>query len=308
MQRSELELPGGQTIRQGQPLAPYTTFGIGGPAECLVVPETLEQFAEALAWSRERGISLTLLGGGSNVLIADEGIPGLTILTRRFKAIHQVSEDTLDCECGCFLPHLSRFAERLGRAGWEFMAAIPGTVGAAVRINAGLGSGGEMADWLIGVEALDRSGSRHEFSKEDLEYGYRHSLLLGRSDLFVVQARLKLGKEDSPEGIEKRTVELLARRKRKAPKNPRNCGSVFRKTEDGIPAGLLIEKAGYKGHRMGRCQVSSEHANWVVNLGGATADEVKALIAEVSRAVEEEHGVRLRREVVYLPEDRKGDS
>ncbi len=307
--KSELPgLPDVSFVRQGQRLASYTTFGIGGPAEYLAKPQTLDQMQALLAWSAHHGLRLTYLGGGSNVLIDDSGIEGLTVITRRFKSMQRISRHQVYCESGCFLPHLSRYADEKRRGGWEFMAAIPGTVGASVRINAGLGSGGQMADWVVSVDTIDRKGTVLRLSKDDLKYGYRFSSLLRRSDLFVTGAVLNLGPKEPLEDIVARKKELLSRRKAKSPTNPRNCGSVFRRTEDNSPPGLLIDRAGLKGYRIGQCQVSLQHANWIVNLGGGTASEVKAIIDHVQKVVEATSGVKLRREVVYLPQDQEGMS
>ena len=289
-------------ILENHPLAPLTTWRIGGAAARLAAPADLEDVYRLMALALARGWPLFFLGRGSNVLIDDAGLPGLTLhLAKSLQGLERCG-DTLRAGAGVPLPRLAQAAARLGFAGFEFLAGIPGTVGAGVRLNAGA-EGESLAGVLKRVWVATPQLQLLEFTPAELGLGYRTSLLLNFPHWLVVEAEFNLSHPAGPEGIQARMAELIAQRKTRQPANPRSCGSVFKNPPAGPAAGWLIEAAGFKGHRLGDALVSRKHANFILNHGHATAAQVKALIADIQEKVWRTQGVALEREVVFLPGD-----
>jgi UDP-N-acetylmuramate dehydrogenase len=284
------------------PLAPLTTWKIGGPAQFLAVPQDVE---DVFALSREaaaRGWPLFFLGRGSNVLIADAGLPGLTLhLAKSFQTL-ELEGGTVRVGTGLSLPRLARALADRGMGGFEFLAGIPGTVGAAVRLNAGA-HGQNLGQSLRRVWVVTPALELKEVTVSEIGPGYRTSRLLHHPQWLVVEAEFVLQDEASPEKIHRRMRELLEERRAHQPAHPRTCGSVFKNPPQGPPAGRLIEEAGWKGRSLGAAQVSRKHANFIINRGGATAAEMAALMAAIEDSVWERFGLRLEREVVFLPQD-----
>jgi UDP-N-acetylmuramate dehydrogenase len=289
-------------ILENHPLAPLTTWKIGGPAKYLATAAGLEEVFRLMALAQERGWPLFFLGRGSNLLIADAGLPGLTLHLARSLQILSRRGDTLRAGAGVSLPRLARTAAALGFSGFEFLAGIPGSVGAAVRLNAGA-DGRDLAAVLSRVWVATPQLQLLEFRAGELGLGYRSSRLLFFPHWLVVEAEFLLSNPAPPEAVRRRLRELQAARRARQPANYRNCGSVFKNPKAGPAAGLLIEAAGCKGLRQGGAQVSRKHANFILNQGQATAAQVKALIAEIQERVWRTQGVALEREVVILPDD-----
>ena len=290
------------SLLENQPLAPLTTWKIGGPAKYLATAAGLEEVFRLMALAQERGWPLFFLGRGSNLLIADAGLPGLTLHLARSLQILSRRGDTLRAGAGVSLPRLARTAAALGFSGFEFLAGIPGSVGAAVRLNAGA-DGRDLAAVLSRVWVATPQLQLLEFRAGELGLGYRSSRLLYFPHWLVVEAEFFLSNPAPPEAVRRRLRELQAARRARQPANYRNCGSVFKNPKAGPAAGLLIEAAGCKGLRRGGAQVSRKHANFILNRGQATAAQVKALIAEIQERVWRTQGVALEREVVILPDD-----
>jgi UDP-N-acetylmuramate dehydrogenase len=285
-----------------QPLAPLTTWKIGGPAQYLAAPHDLEDAYKILNHAYRRGRPVFFLGRGSNVLIGDAGLPGLTLhLAKSFQKLERQG-DVLRAGAGVALPRLAQTAARWGLAGSEFLAGIPGTVGAAVRLNAGA-HGRNMANLLRRVWVATPQLQLLEFTAAELALAYRSSLLLNFPHWLVVEAEFALTQEAPTPEIQARMREFLRERQTRQPSNPRSCGSVFKNPPHGPPAGFLIDQAGFKGRRFGDAQVSWKHANFILNQGQATAADIKALVAEIQEAVWNRFGIALEREVVFLPED-----
>jgi UDP-N-acetylmuramate dehydrogenase len=298
-----LNWPGIQAPVWGsRPLAPLTTWKIGGAAAYLAAPTDLKEVFALMRLAQERGWPLWFLGRGSNVLIADTGLPGITLHLARSLQKLAVEGDTLRAGAGVALPRLAQAAGRLGFAGFEFLSGIPGTVGAAVRLNAGA-HGGSLAQVLRRVWVATPQLQLLELQVAELGLGYRSSLLLNFPHWLVVEAEFALTTPAAPEAVARRMQELLALRRDRLPSNPRSCGSVFKNPPEGPPAGWLIEAAGLKGRRLGQALVSRKHANFILNRGGASAAQVKALITEIQEQVWRTQGIALEREVVFLPDD-----
>jgi len=283
----------------GEPLARHTSFRIGGPAELLVVPETVEELAFVLRAAATWAARVTLLGGGSNVLVGDGGVPGVVVkLGRGFARLEwRESEAGADVRAGAAanLGRLARTAAARGLAGLEHAEGIPGSVGGAVFMNAGA-YGGDVASAATAVEGLDARGEPVVLAREDLGFRYRGTALPPR---FVVTAvRFTLGREDAT-SVCQRMEEIRQRRVASQPHGRANAGSIF-KNPAGDHAGRLIDVAGLKGARIGRARISERHANFIVNEGGASAEDVKGLMDVAQRVVWERSGVWLEPEVRFV--------
>ncbi len=289
-------------VYPGYPLAPLTTWRIGGPAQYLATPEDLEDIFQLMRLAQGRGWPLFFLGRGSNLLIADEGLPGLTLhLARSLQGI-DLQRDTLRVGAGVALPRLARTAADSGFSGFEFLAGIPGTVGAAVRTNAGA-HGQDLAGVLSRVWVVTPQLKLLELGVGELALGYRSSLLLNFPHWLVVEAEFSIRTPAPTEAVKSRMQELLAVRRATQPTNPRSCGSVFKNPPGAPAAGYLIDAAGFKGRRLGDALVSRKHANFILNQGRATAGQIKALINNIQETVWQTQKVALEREVVFLPDD-----
>ncbi len=285
-------------LRFNEPMSRHTSFRIGGPADALFVPRDLGELKKCLKETHELGIPVTVIGNGSNLLVCDGGIRGLVIkLSGTLDWIH-ISGNRVRAGCGVLLSTLAYKAVEAGLGGLEFAAGIPGTLGGGVIMNAGA-YGGEMKDVVTSVRALRPTGEECDFSAAEMSFGYRRSSMQN-SGLYALEVAMELqptNKEESLAVIR----DLNDRRKAKQPLALPSAGSVFKRPE-GYYAGPLIEKAGLKGLRIGDAEVSTVHANFIVNVGNATAADVLALIAHVRDTVYRESGVMLEQEVKVIGE------
>lgn len=290
-----LEVIDGLEVEPGAPLRGRTTLKVGGAAAALVTVDTVEALTELAQVCAAREVPVLVLGKGSNLLIADEGWQGVVVtLGRGFRGVEIDGEDVV-AGAAEPMPVLARkvAAEALG--GLAFGVAIPGTLGGAVRMNAGA-HGGELADVLQWADAVRFAvhGRVQRFTAEELRMTYRHTELPG--DAVVVRAALRLRRCD-PLALDADMDEMKRWRREHQPINEPSCGSVFR-NPPGDSAGRLIEAAGMKGHKVGGATVSLRHANFITVEPGATAADVHQVIQDVRRAVREHAGVELRTEVV----------
>ena len=287
-------------LRKGVALQPFTSWKVGGPAEWFAEPGERDELVSLAAWAQTQGLSLRCIGAGSNLLIADSGLPGLTICNRRLQGSRlDTANGLVEAEAGEPIPTLARKAARLGLSGLEWAVGIPGTVGGAVVMNAGA-QGGCTADWLHSVRLLDPANPATPFELEarELDFAYRHSRLQAEAWI-VLAATFKLEAGHDPAAITSSTSANLHSRTSTQPYQQPSCGSVFRNPEP-QKAGQLIEALGLKGLQIGDAQVSSIHANFIVNIGQASASDIDALIAEVQRRVLASHGLSLHPEVKRL--------
>lgn len=283
-------------LLQNVPMHRYTSWRVGGPADRLYVPASLEGLRDFLR-GLPPGEPLYFVGLGSNLLVRDAGVRGTVVLMHDALTGLRFEGAMVYAEAGVTCAKLARFAARQHLAGAEFMAGIPGTVGGALAMNAGC-HGGETWDVVHKALTVDRHGNLHERTQVDVEVGYRHVALPGEE--WFVAAWFQLQPGDAAEGGRK-IKELLARRLATQPLNLPNAGSTFR-NPDGDHAARLIEACGLKGYRIGGAQVSEKHANFIVNLGEATAADIEALIGHVHATVLREQGVDLQREVKIIGE------
>ena len=277
-------------------LKDYTSFKIGGKADIMVFPDTVEKLSKILSFSNSNNIPVFILGKGSNLLVNDDGINGVVVNTCKLDEIELIDETTVRCGCGISLSRLCRFALDNSLSGLEFAFGIPGTAGGAAYMNAGA-YGGEMKDVLVSCEHLNADGSLSSFSGNELSLGYRHSVY-SDSDLVIVSLTLKLNKGNQEE-IKSKMDELIGKRKDKQPLEYPSAGSTFKRPE-GYFAGALIEQCGLKGFTVGGAQVSEKHAGFVINIGSATAKDVLGVIEHCKNTVLTETGVLLEPEVKII--------
>lgn len=284
-------------ILLNEPLSPYTSWRLGGPADVLVLPASLDDVAAVQELARERGVPVTVLGGGSNVLIADSGLRGVVVRIGRPLSAVRITDDVVEAECGAPFPRIGRLTVQRGLTGLEFAGGVPGTLGGALAMNAGAHDQSTAAV-VLEVTAVDARGRVVRLSREDMDFSYRSSRLQKEPGLVAVKAKLRL-REASPAEVRERMRAFMERRRRTQPVGTKNAGSVF-KNPPGDFAGRLVEAAGCKGMAVGNAMVSPMHANFIINRGAATADDVRRLIEKVQTAVFERFGVELAPEVRML--------
>lgn len=287
-------------LRPDVPLAPLTTFRVGGPAEWLVTPRSFEQMQFAVDWARAQGLPLTFLGAGSNLLISDRGLPGLVICSRYWRHTHfDLETGQVTAAAGEPLPTLAWKAAKRGWRGLEWAVGIPGTVGGAVVMNAGA-HGLCTADIFQRAEIYEPGGKQRQLALADMAFQYRTSKLQGQPQA-VVQATLQLQPGHDPAAVMADTLADLEQRRATQPYDLPSCGSVFRNPQP-HSAGWLIEQSGLKGYRIGNAQIAERHANFILNCGGATAADIFQLIHYAQEQVETRWAVRLQPEVKMLGE------
>ncbi len=284
-------------IAENEPLAGHTSFRIGGPAAAFARPKSEEELRTLLRLSEKMDIRPVILGAGTNVLVPDEGLDTLVICTRGcLGTLERDGERHILAGAGVTLAHLANFACECGLSGLEFAQGIPGTVGGATVMNAGA-YGGEMSQVQIRTRAVGYDGQAWRYEEADHGFGYRTSVF-ARGEYIVTRAQYRLTPDD-PAAIRARMEELTEKRRASQPLDLPSAGSTFKRPE-GAYAAALIDEAGLKGERIGGAAVSEKHAGFIVNEGGATAEDVKALIALVQERVFEKSGIRLEPEVKIL--------
>ena len=281
-----------------EPMTKHTSFHIGGPAELMAQPQSEAELQSLLLKAAEAAVPVTLVGNGSNLLVRDKGIRGLVIKLGSMLRDIKVSGNVLTFGSGVSLAQASKKAAELGLSGMEFAVGIPGSIGGAVYMNAGAYDG-EMSKVVKSVRVMDAAGEVSELSAGELDFGYRHSALQG-SGKIVTSVTVELAVGDK-QAIAEKMADFSNRRITKQPLELPSAGSMF-KRPPGYFAGTLIDQTGLKGYTVGGAQVSTKHAGFVVNIGGATAADVLQLISDVQAKVFATHGVHLEPEVLVLGE------
>jgi UDP-N-acetylmuramate dehydrogenase len=291
--------PPPESVRAGFPLAGLATVRTGGPAEFFARAGSEAELAELLGWASRMGVEVNVVGSGSNLLVADEGVRGLVIKLDRELAAIEVEGAHVVCGGGARLPQVAARVARAGLSGIEFGVNIPGTVGGAVRMNANA-YGGQLASVLEWAEVMSASGSERRAPAE-LGFAYRESNL--RAGEIVARARFSLVKSD-PESVKATLAQMRARRHEAQPQGIKTFGSTFKNPDDpraeGRTAGLLLSEAGCNGLAVGGARFAPKHANFVENTGAATTADVLAVMDEGRRRVLERFGVALEPEVQAL--------
>jgi UDP-N-acetylmuramate dehydrogenase len=285
------------TAKFDEPMKRYTAWKIGGPADALLEPKSVGGVISAVEKAREHGIPVTILGGGTNVLVRDGGIRGLTIRLAKSLTNVEVEGTRVSADAGVLYPVLANTTAGRGLSGLEFATGIPGTVGGAVYMNAGA-YGSETKEVLDWADVF-REHEVVRMENRDLDLSYRHSALQDNLGWVVLRAGYTLVPGD-PTELKARIKEFRAQRMNGSPNRP-SCGSTFKRPPGDFP-GRVIEAAGLKGTRVGQIEVSPVHANYLVNLGGGTAEEALELIESVRNKVREKLGVELESEVRVVGE------
>ena len=298
---------GADRVLRQAPLGLLTSFRVGGPAECLFEPRDEAELMAALDEARTARVPVTLLGGGTNVLVADKGVRGL-VLRPRGSAIRQVDSGLVEADAGVTINGLVRWTVSRGVAGLEAWAGTPGTVGGAIHGNAHFG-GRLIRDVVVRTRLIDAHGKICVVAGEDMGFGYDRSRLQGSGEV-LLSATFRVSAGD-PAELRRRARASLAFRKATQPLGSPSAGCVFQNPQpeqDRLPAGMpwsagaLVDRAGLKDRTIGGARVSTTHGNFIVNDGSATAGDIRSLIELCRRTVREQFDVELRDEIVYLGE------
>ena len=277
-----------------EPMTKHTSFRIGGPAEVMAFPENADQLSAILKVSAVLDIKPAIIGAGTNILAPDEGLPGLVIcLKDNLSAVEKLDECHIRADAGASMTKTAVFAANAGLSGLEFAHGIPGSVGGGVYMNAGA-YGGEIKDVLVSAEVMTYDGVLHTYTADEMEFSYRHSRLEEEPGIVVAAVFCLTAKP--VEEIRSYMQELAAKRKASQPLDKPSAGSAFKRPVGGYAA-ALIDQSGLKGYQVGGAAISEKHAGFAVNMGGATAEDVKNLLHQVSQIVYEKTGILLEPEV-----------
>jgi len=293
----------GSQVAFSEPMSQHTTFGIGGPADALLTVRTDQQLRDLVRWTRDRGLPFMILGAGSNLLVRDGGIRGLVVkLANGFESMRQGSEPLpngwagIIAGAGVLVRKLGKYALDHGLGGLNFALGIPGTVGGALRMNAGAW-GSSMADTTRSISFLNRQGDIVTMDKERLHFSYR-GLNLEEGSI-ILRGEFRLERSDR-EGLRQEALNMQRKRRSTQPLSLPSAGSIFRNPSADVSAGELIDRAGLKGLRKGGAEVSTRHANFIVNKGDARASDVVALMEHIQDVVLDRFAVRLEPEVIII--------
>jgi UDP-N-acetylmuramate dehydrogenase len=278
-----------EILTESEPLAPLTWFRLGGPAQYLARPRGVDDLVGLMAACRKAGIPTRLLGGGSNLLVRDQGVEGVVILMES-PAFSDVTIEGRHVRAGAAVPLTALISQtaRAGLSGLEILTGIPGTVGGAIRGNAG-GRGGAIGQFVRSVTVLDANGEVQTRGREELDFGYRDSNL---DDPVILAAEMTLEPEDA-ESVVRRMRRTWIIKKESQPYGYQSSGSIFKDPSPDLSARVLIEQAGFKGAKIGGAEVSDRHANYIVAQPGATAADVLALIEQIAQGVRVQFGYDL---------------
>ena len=278
----------------------YVHFRVGGPADILLIPENKEQVIKSIKICKENNIPYFTIGNGSNLLVRDGGIKGVVIKLNEVKNI-TVSDESIEAECGAMLKDVSNEALRNSLTGFEFACGIPGTIGGAIFMNAGAYDG-EISQVIESAEVIDDNGRIKVLSREELELGYRSSIVM-KKNYIVLSAKFKL-KRGEVRKIKEIVEDLTCKRESKQPLEYPSAGSTFKRPV-GYYAGKLIQDAGLKGYSIGGAAVSEKHSGFVINKNNASAKDILDLICHIQAEVKQQFGVDLHPEVRIIGEDKR---
>ena len=281
------------------PLSKFTTFKIGGPAECMITAKSESDIKTVIDFAKANSVPLHILGNGSNLLVDDEGIEGIVLYIGRQMANIEVNGNEIVAEAGARMAQVARAALDNSLTGLEFAFGIPGTIGGGVIMNAGA-YGGELCQVVTKVDAYDKEGNFHTFANEDLQFGYRRSLLKEKG--YIVTKVYMECKEGDQEEIKAYMTDLSTRRIEKQPLEYPSAGSTFKRPE-GYFVGKLIEDTNLKGASVGGAKVSEKHGGFIINDKEATAKDVKALIKHIQDTILAKYNVELEPEYVFWGKD-----
>ena len=299
-------------ILENEPMSKHTSFKVGGPARYFAKVESIEDQKAAFALAREKELPYFILGNGTNLLVSDKGYDGVVItLAGKFSEIQDLGNGAFKVGAATPLGRFARSAMKLGFAGIHKLAGIPGTLGGAIYMNAGA-YGQEIGSCCTTVTTIDAEGNLRERPANECGFGYRQSAFQSARETIVTatfQLPAAAAEGKTVADLEAELAECMAKRKASQPLNMPNAGSTFKRLDKGsadtpqqIAPGYYIEQAGLKGYRIGGAEVSTLHANFIVNAGGATAADIKQLSEYVQQKVAEKFGIQLKREIILLGE------
>ena len=299
-QIKDLKIPESKILYQ-EPMRKYTTFKIGGLAECVIKIDNLKELKKILEIANNNSIPITIIGNGSNLLISDKGIKGITLMIKLEKIDIREKNDTIQITVGAGekIGKLAQICLQNEITGLEELSGIPGTIGGAVRMNAGA-HGKEMKDIIKTVKSIDYQGKEKEFTNQELEFDYRSSIFK-KEKYIITEVTLELEKGQK-EKIKAKMEEYATYRKEKQPMEYPSAGSTFKRGADFITA-KLIDEAGLKGYRIGDAEVSTKHSGFIINKGNATAKDVLALVEHVKKTVYEKFQKEIELEIEMMGEE-----
>ena len=284
-------------ILYNESMKKHNTVKVGGIADVIVLPKTVEEIKGLLNFVKKNNIPYYVIGCGSNLIVTDDDIHAVIIkITNKFGKVY-VNENVITADAGASMPYISITAKRNLLSGFEFSCGIPGTIGGGVRMNAGA-YGSEIKDIFLQATYIDSDGNINTINKDEMEFGYRHTFFSNHPDFVIISAKFVLNKKDMSEIESKMNENSLARRTKQPLEYP-NFGSVFKRPE-GYFVGKLVSDAGLRGFKIGGAQVSEKHTGFIVNTGNATCKDIVDLIHHIQKVVYEKFGVNLESEVVYI--------
>lgn len=291
-------------VGAGISLAQLSSWQIGGIADCIVEPACIEELQQVIKVAKEEGIPKLVFGSGTNLLFADEGLRALGIRIGKHMAKTQIEGNTVTVGAGAWVPMLARKIGKAGLAGAEHIVGIPGTIGGLVCMNGG-SARKNIGENVLSVTCVDSEGCAFEMSNSECEFSYRSSVFKQEKiQVIISRVDLNFPERGNPREIKRKMLKILAERNQKFPRKLPNCGSVFLSEpemhQEIGPPGSVIEKCGLKGLRVGGAEVSTKHANFIVNVGGATAQDMVTLIGIIQKKVLEKTGFMLKTEVQYV--------
>lgn len=284
-------------IKLSEPMSRHTTLGIGGPADCLVLPNTREELSQVVHILSKGKIPFIVIGGGANLLVRDKGIRGVVLVTSRMQQVNKV-DNTLIVEAGVSTIRTAAIALQYGLSGLEFASGIPGTIGGAAYMNAGA-YGGEMSQVVTGITSCDREGIFHRYEGDEIRYAYRHSAFMDNHEI-IIEVSISL-QPATTTSIKMKMDDFNTRRRNKQPLDAKSAGSTFTRPE-GHYVGHMIESLGLKGFSVGDASVSTKHAGFLINKGKASCKDMLHLIEEIQYRVKERYNVDIETEVRIIGE------
>ena len=289
-----------ENILFNEQMKKYSTFKIGGPAECLIKIKNIQDLKEILKFANENNINITVIGNASNVLILDGGIKGITLMIKleEYKIIENDNKIEIVVEAGCKLGKLAQIFLQKEISGFEELSGIPGTIGGAVKMNAGA-YGKEMKDIIEEVKAIDYNGKERKFKKEELKLGYRTSIF--KNEKYIITEVKMILNKGKKEEIKNKMTEYMNSRKEKQPIEYPSAGSTFKRGEDFITA-KLIDEAGLKGYCVGDAMVSTKHSGFIINKGNATAKDVLKLVEYIKDEIYKKFKKNIELEIEIIGE------
>lgn len=284
-----------EKIQYNVSMSKYTSFKVGGPAECLIKIETLEELKQILEIAQNNNIKTTIIGNGSNILVKDKGIKGI-VLKIEIKKFELSKENELIVGSGNKLGEIAQKLAKEEITGFEFASGIPGTIGGAIRMNAGA-HGSEMKDVVKTITYINKNGKINTIENSQAEFEYRKSIF-SRNDFIIIEAKMQFSKGNKEE-IQAKMQEYLTYRKEKQPIEYPSAGSTFKRGKDFITA-KLIDGCGLKGYKIGGAQISEKHAGFIINTGNATAEDILRLIEYTKKQVYDKFGKEIEPEIEII--------